>query len=244
MPEPTKFNHRLNSGTEKLFARSSGELAELIAALQKVNRELSDARRAALNVMEDAILSKEALSKSEEKYRLKLEQEVRERTAELKASQEQYASLVENTPDIITRWNKDLQLIFANSAYAQTTGVSNAGLYGRTYLEIGQPVAIAVPYMDSLRKVFETGEPVEHFNSLSTSQGEVSYYARIVPEKNEEGKYQYHAPHQPQWEEEHFKEHHLFYEFFHGDTGQGLGASHQTGWTALIANLLLEMDED
>jgi len=35
----------------------------------------------------------------------------------------------------------------------------------------------------------------------------------------------------------------LFYEFFHGDTGQGLGASHQTGWTALIVNLLLEMDE-
>ena len=28
------------------------------------------------------------------------------------------------------------------------------------------------------------------------------------------------------------------------DTGKGLGASHQTGWTALIANLLLEMDED
>jgi hypothetical protein len=30
----------------------------------------------------------------------------------------------------------------------------------------------------------------------------------------------------------------LFYEYFHGDTGRGLGASHQTGWTGLIANLL------
>src|SRR5271165_6411472 len=30
----------------------------------------------------------------------------------------------------------------------------------------------------------------------------------------------------------------LFYEYFHGDTGQGLGASHQTGWTALAAKLL------
>jgi hypothetical protein len=29
-----------------------------------------------------------------------------------------------------------------------------------------------------------------------------------------------------------------FYEYFHGDTGRGVGASHQTGWTALIANLL------
>jgi hypothetical protein len=37
---------------------------------------------------------------------------------------------------------------------------------------------------------------------------------------------------------EHFKDHLLFYEYFHGDTGQGLGASHQTGWTALVANLV------
>lgn len=36
----------------------------------------------------------------------------------------------------------------------------------------------------------------------------------------------------------HFKDHFLFYEHFHGDSGRGLGASHQTGWTALIANLL------
>ena len=36
----------------------------------------------------------------------------------------------------------------------------------------------------------------------------------------------------------HFRNHHLFYEYFHGETGQGLGASHQTGWTALIAKLL------
>ena len=30
----------------------------------------------------------------------------------------------------------------------------------------------------------------------------------------------------------------LFYEHFHGDTGRGLGASHQTGWTALITRCL------
>jgi hypothetical protein len=30
----------------------------------------------------------------------------------------------------------------------------------------------------------------------------------------------------------------LFHEYFHGDDGRGLGASHQTGWTALVARLL------
>lgn len=32
----------------------------------------------------------------------------------------------------------------------------------------------------------------------------------------------------------------LFYEYFHGDDGAGLGASHQTGWTALVADLLID----
>ena len=34
------------------------------------------------------------------------------------------------------------------------------------------------------------------------------------------------------------REYPLFYEYFHGDTGKGLGASHQTGWTGLVAKLL------
>jgi hypothetical protein len=36
----------------------------------------------------------------------------------------------------------------------------------------------------------------------------------------------------------HWREHILFYEYFHGDNGAGLGASHQTGWTSLVAKLL------
>jgi hypothetical protein len=39
----------------------------------------------------------------------------------------------------------------------------------------------------------------------------------------------------------HWKDNLLFFEYFHGDTAAGLGASHQTGWTALVANLLREI---
>lgn len=38
-----------------------------------------------------------------------------------------------------------------------------------------------------------------------------------------------------------FKDHYLFHEFFHGDNGKGLGASHQTGWTGLVADLILQV---
>jgi hypothetical protein len=36
----------------------------------------------------------------------------------------------------------------------------------------------------------------------------------------------------------HWKDLVLFHEYFHGETGRGLGASHQTGWTALAVQLL------
>jgi hypothetical protein len=36
----------------------------------------------------------------------------------------------------------------------------------------------------------------------------------------------------------HWRDHILFYEYFHGDNGAGLGASHQTGWTGLVARLI------
>jgi mannosylglycerate hydrolase MGH1-like protein len=40
--------------------------------------------------------------------------------------------------------------------------------------------------------------------------------------------------------DEHFKDHLLFHEYFHAETGIGLGASHQTGWTALIATYCIK----
>ncbi|MBI1916341.1 MAG: glucosidase [Planctomycetes bacterium] len=41
-------------------------------------------------------------------------------------------------------------------------------------------------------------------------------------------------------EDSHWKDYLLFYEYFHGDNGAGLGASHQTGWTGLVASLIDE----
>ena len=42
----------------------------------------------------------------------------------------------------------------------------------------------------------------------------------------------------PQW-----RDYILFYEYFNGDTGAGVGASHQTGWTGLVAKLIQQQAE-
>jgi hypothetical protein len=43
--------------------------------------------------------------------------------------------------------------------------------------------------------------------------------------------------------DEHWRDHVLFYEYFHGDNGAGIGASHQTGWTGLVAKLIQQSGE-
>jgi len=45
--------------------------------------------------------------------------------------------------------------------------------------------------------------------------------------------------HPKQATDPHFKDYILFYEYFHGDTGRGVGAPHQTGWTGLVAKLIM-----
>jgi hypothetical protein len=62
--------------------------------------------------------------------------------------------------------------------------------------------------------------------------------------RDEKGRRAVVAESDPHQSDAHFRDHLLFYEYFHGDTGLGLGASHQTGWTGLVAKLLQPRRED
>jgi hypothetical protein len=58
--------------------------------------------------------------------------------------------------------------------------------------------------------------------------------------RNAEGKRPIYGDQRLLQDDPHWRDYVLFYEYFHGDTGRGLGASHQTGWTGLVANLIDE----
>ncbi len=60
-------------------------------------------------------------------------------------------------------------------------------------------------------------------------------------ERDENGERPVNALHSDVYKSNHFKDHILFYEYFDGDNGRGVGASHQTGWTALVVNLIDEI---
>jgi len=59
--------------------------------------------------------------------------------------------------------------------------------------------------------------------------------------KDDEGKRRLHGKHNWFYQQPGNEHLVLFYEYFHGDNGNGLGASHQTGWTSLVAQLISEL---
>ncbi|QKZ11793.1 CheR family methyltransferase [Spirosoma sp. KUDC1026] len=108
----------------------------------------------------------------------------------VRESEEQFRTLVENTRDVITRWDIDLKLVFANSAFAEKTGAPLSVLLGKTNQEMGQPDSVAIPYMDKLREVFDTGTSQDHYNIFTTPKGITLYYSVIVPELASNGRIQ------------------------------------------------------
>ena len=56
---------------------------------------------------------------------------------------------------------------------------------------------------------------------------------------NEDGRRPVHGLNERTQSDPNFRDYVLFYEYFHGDTGRGVGAAHQTGWTGLVAKLLM-----
>ena len=79
-------------------------------------------------------------------------------------------------------------------------------------------------------------------NQLNLSELSDLLNQRLVSmfKKDENGNRPIHQLHPETYRDPHFDDLILFYEYFHGDNGRGVGASHQTGWTGAIAQLIHE----
>ncbi len=96
-------------------------------------------------------------------------------------------------------------------------------------------------YGDAVRVEYPTGSGVEM--SLGEVTREISRRLVSVFLPDAEG----HRPSNGRvamWQREHWRDNVLFYEYFNGDDGAGIGASHQTGWTGLVALLIHLLGND
>lgn len=93
-----------------------------------------------------------------------------------------------------------------------------------------------VYYGDQLKTEFPTGSGVDA-NLLDIANGLARRLIWLFT-KDWEGKRPIHGSEDRYQRDPHFADLLLFYEYFHGDTGEGIGASHQTGWTGIIGYLI------
>jgi hypothetical protein len=79
-----------------------------------------------------------------------------------------------------------------------------------------------------------------HMMTLDEVADEVSRRLVSVFKKDAGGRRPVHGERR-QWNDPHWRDLIQFHEYFHGDSGAGIGAGHQTGWTALVANMIHEI---
>lgn len=91
-------------------------------------------------------------------------------------------------------------------------------------------------YGESLRVEYPVGSGAQH--TLGEIADDLTRRLTNLFARNEQGRRPIYGENRTFQFDPHWRNHILFYEYFHGDSGVGLGASHQAGWASLIANLL------
>jgi hypothetical protein len=91
-------------------------------------------------------------------------------------------------------------------------------------------------YGDDFRIEMPTGSG--NYTTIKEAANHVSKRLTAIFLKDKDGKRAVFGDNKKLQQDPHFKDYILFHEYFNGDNGKGLGASHQTGWTGLVAMLI------
>ena len=107
---------------------------------------------------------------------------------ELRQRENNFSTLIENTPDMIVRFNLDLQHIYINAAVEHQLGVPANRFIGKTFLEIDGPPEQLKSMHQLLKKALETGKEQQTEQSFLLPSGQKYFQTRIVPERDEKGR--------------------------------------------------------
>ena len=120
--------------------------------------------------------------------RIRAEETIAAANLALVRRERQFSTLVENSPDIFARFDRDLRHLYVSPVAERYTGIAPSAHIGRTNLELGMPAEVSASLDAALKKVFETGEVGRvKFILMTVSGDEKIFDARLVPEFAEDG---------------------------------------------------------
>lgn len=105
----------------------------------------------------------------------------------LRKQAEEVRALVENSPDMIVRYDRDFRCVYANSKFEAAAGAAHDALLGKRCDEIGWPHETAAKCKASLTEVMASGCPATFELSLAAPEGERFYHVKLAPEFCAEG---------------------------------------------------------
>ncbi|MDX2230311.1 MAG: PAS domain-containing protein [Leptolyngbyaceae cyanobacterium bins.349] len=107
---------------------------------------------------------------------------------ELDVRRREFTALVENSPDIISRFDRNLKHLYINPIIEAVAGQSPAAFIGKTVAEAGMPIEKREVWEPALQQVLETGQPQSIEFGFPQVDGQRSYYqTRLIPEFAAEG---------------------------------------------------------
>ncbi|MDQ6611199.1 MAG: PAS domain-containing protein, partial [Gemmatimonadota bacterium] len=105
----------------------------------------------------------------------------------LRRHQRELQMLADNSPDVLTRFDRKLRHVFVNAAVEQATGLPASAFLGKTHREMGIPEMQAIEWETRIKRVFQSGER-EHVDFAYETPAGLRYYSGImVPERDEQG---------------------------------------------------------
>jgi len=105
----------------------------------------------------------------------------------LQKSQNEFKMLAENSPDLITRYNKDLTYIYANKTVEKVTGIPLHQIIGKNNIEIGLDSNVVSFLEDMHLEVFRTGKTIKFEYRLNIDELNYIFQAHLVPELSKNG---------------------------------------------------------
>ncbi|MDX2097870.1 MAG: PAS domain-containing protein [Leptolyngbyaceae cyanobacterium bins.59] len=180
------YTHKLSLLMQSVFALLAGtaiterSMAKATLEVERIKHLETEARA---QLSEELLQVNRLLNEANQQLQVR-EEELRRRQQELK-------TLIENSPDIIARIDRNLRHVYVSPVIETVTGIPAEAFIGKTHAELGFPIETCQEWEALLQDIFDDGQSRTTEFTFLSPEGRIRHYeSRVIPEVGVEGSVQ------------------------------------------------------